>query len=383
MRRRRARLAAAACLALAAPVADRALASAGARVLLLPAESASADIDAPSALEASLAEALSRRGWEVVRGEPLERELRRARIRRTDSLSAERQKELLTTLDAKAVLFSAVASWRTVPEPLVALSARLVSAEGALLWSELAGSTASASEGALGLRRPDSIEELAQRVAERLVVDLPGPGGAVRAPERPSRPMRLARPPTYRSRQLGTATRRVALLPLANLTRASDAPRAAGVAVARRVAASEQFELVEPAELRAALLAERIPSIRHFDPKRLRALGERLGTSCFLRGTVWRWREGVPGAIAGPEVELQLELVDVAAGEVLFATHGARSGADYAGLFLRGAIGSGVALADRLVGEMLEALAEAEPAGPARPLTAAAHDLPSQLEPEP
>jgi len=189
-------------------------------------------------------------------------------------------------------------------------------------------------------------------------------------------------PPTYRSRELGSERRRVALLPLANLTRASDAARGAGAAVARRVAASAWLELVEPADLRAAMVDARIPSIRHLDPDRLRALGERLGTSCFLRGTIWRWREGVPGALTGPEVELELELVDVAAGRVLWATHGARSGNDYTGLFLRGAIGSGVALTDRLVAEMLEALAETEPTDP-RAARATIADASPSVEPDP
>ncbi|KAB2956987.1 MAG: hypothetical protein F9K18_12965 [Thermoanaerobaculia bacterium] len=135
--------------------------------------------------------------------------------------------------------------------------------------------------------------------------------------------------------------------------------------LARRLAADGSFSVVEAADFRAALVAGRIPSLRRLDAERLLALGRGLGTTVFLRGAIWRWRDGRPyGVNGGTEVELDLELVDVEAGRILWTSHLARRGEDYQRLFLRGATGCAVGLADQMIAEMLDAARAAEPTGP-------------------
>ena len=172
------------------------------------------------------------------------------------------------------------------------------------------------------------------------------------------RPFARPRAVTYRSPDFPATTPiHVCVVPFANDSRVRGAPRLVAELLTRRLEASDGFDAVEPGDFRAALLAERVPSLERLDPDRLRAVGARLGTPLFVRGTVWRWREGASGGGAvAPEVELELELVDVSAGRVLWAAHLARKGTDYAGLLLRGSIRSAAVLADQMLAEMIDAV---------------------------
>ncbi len=335
-----------------------AAAAPGSRVVLLPPENASAAAEAPARVAAALGDALTARGWQVVDGEAVDSLLRAKRERRVDSLPTPLRRELLAGLDAAGVVFSSVDTWTAGTDPLVAISARMLDAEGRLVWSATTGRSASQTADALGFHRAADAGELAQRVLEDLVRTLPRPGSEARPSGRRVRPFARPRAVTYRSPDFPAAAPvHVCVIPFANDSRVRGAPRLVAELLTRRLEASDGFDAVEPGDFRAALLAERVPSLERLDPDRLRAVGARLGTPLFVRGTVWRWREGATGGGAvAPEVELELELVDVSAGRVLWAAHLARKGTDYAGLLLRGSIRSAAVLADQMLAEMIDAV---------------------------
>lgn len=378
MKPRRALLAALAALALA-PVCPAA-GQAGARLaVLLPADPTGSR-GVPERVAAALVAAASARGWTVVEGAEVEDVLREARLRALDSLPTERLPELLARLDASAVLLTSVATWLPGPSPIVALSGRALLPDGREAWSGVEALTANDTEGAFGFGRVEQIESLAELAVERLLADFPAPGAIALAqpPAGRRRAIGLVEPSTYRAAELfGPQPVRICLLPLRGPGDAPAAPRQVADLLARRLAADGSFTVVEPADFRAALVEGRIPSLRRLDAERLLALGRALGTTVFLRGSIWRWRDGRPyGVNSGTEVELDLELVDVEAGRILWNSHLARRGEDYQRLFLRGATGCAVGLADQMIAEMLDAARATEPAGP-RTLTfpkAGVHD---------
>lgn len=339
------------------------------RVVLMPPENSSGFAAAPESVVPALAEQLRERGWEIVDPAGVEGILRVARARRVDSLSEPVRRQLAEETAADAVLYSTVETWLEGGNAIVALSARLTGADGALLWSAVSGASAAESTSPLGFRRAADARELLPSVLERLTRELPRPGERPVTAERRARPLHAPSPATFRSTGLlAGAPRRLFVLPFANLTQAREAPRQIAQPLARRLAASGLFALVESADFRAALLAEKVPSISRLDASRLRALAERLDAPLYLRGTLWRWREGsAQAASVSPEVELELELVEAASERVLWAAHHARAGTDYESLLLRGAITSAVALADQTLAEMVDALLDAEPAGAPRP----------------
>lgn len=347
-------------LALAAPAAA---AERAARLVLLPAEGAGVAVETPARLEELLAAAAAAHGWQAVAGETVDRALHAARLRRLDSLPTPALGPLLEQLDAAGLLYTTVESWRPGLNSSVGLSGRLLLADGTLAWGAVASLTAEQTADPFGLGRAGSIDEVLALVVPRLFADLPPPGGPWPGVLGSAGTRRSGAAATFRSAALdGRAGARVILVPFANASAEPTASRVVGDLLVQRLRDRGGFAAVEGGDFRAALLAEGVAAVRLLDPERLRAVGARLGTGLVLRGAIWRWRDGSELGDGGvPEVELELELVDTAAGKVLWAAHHARRGDDYEGLLRRGAVRSAVTLADRTLAEMVGALARARP----------------------
>lgn len=354
------------CLLLAAAVFSLAAARADSaerpRLVLLPFGNLSGVERAPAAIVPSLALKLTSKGWDVVRGEAVEEFLLKERIRYVDSVTPELRKKLLAALSAEAVVTGTLYAFAEGDNSAVALSARMVRADGTVAWSSVKGLTSDETEGLLGLGRAGTLPQLADRALADLLRNLPSPGARAKA-EPHSTPLLKASPPTYKSVALkGDALRRVCLLPFENFTPSREAPRVLADLLQHELTASGRFEVVEAAELRAALAAEKVRGLGGLDPAQLAALGKRLGTSLFLRGSVYRYLDtGAKGGAVMPEVEVQLALVDAAAGRIVWTGANARSGRDYKGLFQLGALRSVVALSDQVFGELVTAEGKAKP----------------------
>jgi len=331
------------------------------RLALLPVENLSDSEDAALFLVPALAAAFEERGWQPVAGEPVERILREERARRGDTIPDRVRARLLNELGADGVAAATVLVWLPGRNPIVALSARILGPDGDEAGAIRAASAADRSR-AFGLGPSAEIAEVASRAVTDLVHALPAPGeepGPAGRRHSPGGrdPVVLRAPEVFGDRPL-----RVCVLPFGNDSRERGAPRILAEVLARRLRGSGAFEPIEPAELRAALRAERIPSLRFLDADALRGVAARLGTPLFLRGSIWRWTEGSPvspGPV--PEVEIELELVDVESGRTLWAAHHGRRGDDYLGLFLRGRIGTATGLLDQVVAEIVSASRRSDP----------------------
>src|SRR5512138_2280784 len=144
MSRRRALLVVAGLLAAAPP---RALAAP--RVVLIPFENASRVSAARQQVMPEVELKLRAKGWEVVSGEPVEEFLRSRRVRYLDSLPAPEMAELGSAFRADGAVFGAILGYEPqARDPVVSVVARLVSRDGAVVWSELATVSASTSGGA-------------------------------------------------------------------------------------------------------------------------------------------------------------------------------------------------------------------------------------------
>lgn len=373
---RRARL-----LAIVSTGAALAGAAAAERILVLPAADDTGVEGAAAAVEQRLAVGLAARGWRLADAAPAEDELRARGLRALDSLPAEAVDAVLDAAGAERVLLTRVVSWIDGPSPIVAISARMLGRGAAPAGAALAALGAAETERAFGTGRARTLDELADRAVERLLDGLPRPGAAA-PPGGEGRVRRFAgagAPVTWCTEGLlDGEPARFATLPFAAPAEARDAARIAAELVGRRLEAGGALSRVEPADFRAALVAERIPSLRYLAPDRLEALGRRLGTSLFLRGRVWHWREARPaGGNPGAEVELDFELVDVAAGRILCSSRHAGAATDFERAFLRGGAGSAVALADRLAAEMVASARRGGFAVPPVPPPSAAPPEPS------
>ncbi len=338
------------------------------RLALLPTENLSAAVGAPSLVAPLLQHELEARGWEVVVGPEVERALAGARVRRLDSLPAGARERLTGQLSVDAFAASTVLAFRTEGIPLAALALRLVAADGRELFAEAAALSAEDTRGPLDRETRDSIGPLTELAVERLCRELPPPGGSAARRSPAGAPMGVGAPATYRSADLDAlpAPRRVAVLPFRNVTRERDAGRIATQLAAGWLGRADGFAAVEAADLREALIAENVRDAYVIEPERLRAVGRRVGTDLFLRGTVYAWKPEPPAGsdVAPPEVELHFRLVDVEASRVLWASHLHRRGDEYRRLLGLGVVSNVVALADRALGEMSAAKGVRRPARP-------------------
>ena len=90
-------------------------------------------------------------------------------------------------------------------------------------------------------------------------------------------------------------------------------------------------------------------------------LGKRLGTTLYLAGTIYEFREAVQAASDTPHLEMEVRLTDAATGEILWTSYASRLGTQYRGLLQLGEIHGIVRLADQSVSEMIHAAEKARP----------------------
>lgn len=359
-----------AALAAAAPLLLAVLpgplpASDPASVLVLPLANSSGGIQAPTIVEVALVARLEAKGYRVRRGEDVRGFLESARLRYIDSFSAAEREKLLARFDAGSILLGTIHSFSEGSNPVVGVSARMLDPGGRVLWSAASGLTGADTEGALALHRIDRAEPLAGIVVSRLTANLPSPGKSAGTTGR-AHPLGLRSPRTFRSTGLpGGAGHRVCLLPLRNISSDRAASRLVGELLSRRLNESSLFEVVEPADFRAAMVRAKLAGLKSGDPAELKKLGAALGTNLFLTGTIYRYRDISANTSLPPEIELELTLTDAAGGEVLWTSSCARKGTDYAGFFSLGEITNMVALADQVSAEIVHAVETARPKGPA------------------
>ncbi len=289
--------------ALSAPAPARAAET----VVMVPFQNLSGAGGAPAAVSAELARQMESRGYRVVRGEAVDEFLAAEKIRYLDSLPASIREKLLQRFEASAVVLGTIFDFAESDNPVVAVSARLVGADGKVAWSAVAGLSADDTKKVFGFGRLASLDALAARTVSILTRDLPKPGSASKLESARSKPLDLSSPRTFRSAALAGGGNLVCVLPLENRSAARVAPRVVGELLAQRLAASEGFRVVEAAEFRNAMVAAGVYGIRTGDPEELKKLGAKVGTNLFVKGTIYAYKDVLPGSgVTTPEIELQL-----------------------------------------------------------------------------
>ncbi len=335
----------------------------------MPFENLSGVPGAPAAVAAAFARRIEPLDYRLVQGEPVETYLAGERVRYLDSLSASARAKLLEHFEAGGVVLGTIYSFAEGDNPIVGISARMLRADGSAAWCGVAAMSAEDTPGIFGLGRVATLRPLAEKVVSVLLSRFPAPGASAKMAGAQARPLGAARPRTYRSAALPPGTPSlVCVLPLENRSASRVATRVVGELLSQRLAASENFRVVEAADFRQAIVAAGIRWLHGGDPGELRKLTSALGTSLFLQGTIYAYRDASPRSAAStPELDLQLTLTDAATGRVVWTSSLARKGTDYRGLLELGAISNVVTLSDQVCAEMIAAAEKTKPASPPRP----------------
>jgi hypothetical protein len=327
------------------------------RVVVLPFANLSGADRAPAEIAAGFTRRIAGKGYSAAPEADVEAFLAAERIRYLDSLTGPVRQKLLAQLSASAVVFGTVYNFAEGPDAVVGISARMLRSDGGSVWAGVVGLTTRDTEGALGLHRVTSSSRLAENALDELMSDFPAPGSAVKLAAARARPLRAPAPVTFRSAVLDAGrSHAICVLPFENQTSARLAGRVVAELLAQRLASSGIFSLVEPADLRAALVASGVHGLRTGDQAELAKLSKAVGTSLFLTGTIYAFTDTSPrNTSITPELELDLTLVDAVGGRVVWTTRVARKGMDYEGLLELGAISNIVTLTDQATAEIVRA----------------------------
>ncbi len=320
-------------------------------IVVLPFTNLSGVERAPSEIAASFCRGIERKGYRTVPADRVEAFLAERRVRYLDSLSGPVREKLLSTLGASAVVFDTVYSFAEGENAIVGVSARMLAQDGAVEWAGVAGLSAEDTQGALGLYRTSSPSALAEKAVKRLLRNFPDPGKTAKLASEPGR------------------RHRICVMPLENRSRPRFASRVVAELLSQRLAASGTFRVVEPAEFREAMATSGMRGIKTGEPAELAKLSRTLGSSLFLRGTIYVFKDASPrNAAVTPELELDLALVDVSTGRIVWTSRLSRTGRDYEGLLELGAISNIVTLTDQVAAEMVRAADKAKGKGASRPV---------------
>jgi len=322
-----------------------AAAAARQRLVVVPFQALVRSQSARAVVMPAIEAALAAKGYEVVAGERVEQVLEADRIRYLDSLPPEQLGSMLELLGADAAVLGTVVEYVPGPDAAIALHIRVVSRDG-VVWSELIALRASESAGPLGGGKARDAQELVRLACKRALESLPR-GGGLAPVKRPYRPGNTPR--VYRSRELLASTARICILPIENLSSDPKATRVIATALQDVLDRTPSVVVVQPAELRAALVATGVRDLTALTPDVARKLGGAIGTTLFLQGTILRY------AATTPELELYLSLTDLASGRVMWSGLTRREGAEYETWTRPRGERNHAMLAERAVAEMVQA----------------------------
>ena len=323
-------------------------------IVVLPFDNFSGSDDEPRELAALFAKEIARRGWRVVPTDDVEPLLEKHRVRYLDSLDDQSRADILAATGATAIVSGTLYTYTEGRTPTVALTGRMVRADGTFAWGDVAGLSSDDTEKALGFGRSDKAEGVATKAIDRLTRHFPNPaeeGSLVRGPQKP---LFHAGPISFRASDRDPATpHRICVLPFDNSS-SNDAVRIVADVLSLRLAAASGFEVVEPAALRQAALKANIASFRWISSDDLRRLAPVVGTPLFLRGTIYQFDDPAESRSSPtPQIQMEMTLVDVQSGRVLWSAQHARKGTDYTGFLMLGAVSNVLTLTDRVVSEMI------------------------------
>lgn len=334
------------------------------RYAAFPLRNLTADPDAARELGALLRTALSARGAELVPAGELDGILQARRIRYTDSVGTETARAIAEGTGATHILLGTLLDHRRGPRPLASISLRVFDArDGRRARSALVSLRGEDFAGLLGLGAITESEDLAAEVLARLLAHFDASGAPLPAGRGPGTPPG-AHPPAARSTFVregfdAGALERIAILPLANRSRCPEASALFSEILAHVWFRSSGLQVVEQAELLAALVRERVRSMDDLGPERLRRIGSAVGTRHFVLGSVDRFADEVfVGSERYPEVEASLRILDAESGLIMAAAGLRRRGDEYHEILGFGRIHDAVTLAARVAGELIAAVEE-------------------------
>jgi len=123
--------------------------------------------------------------------------------------------------------------------------------------------------------------------------------------------------------------KRVAVLPLDNLTNDRFAGEAVRQVVISELLASGLVDVVVPGDATAAVENLKLKIGQSLNAEQIKALGKTLKVQAVIMGAVEKYGEARMGNISAPEVTITLMMADTSSGSIVWSATRTRGGADF------------------------------------------------------
>lgn len=329
---------------------------------LMPLRNLSDDPSAALLIGARIESELTRRGARFVAAQDLDDALRVRRVRYTDSLSKRDSRDIARELGADFILAGTVIQFDASSMPQSAFALRAIAAASGEREASAAVTMRGADfEGLLGLGVITDSEELLELTVERALSAFDARGRPLPQPKAPEHSGHATPPDKgwgYFSPHFDASRfDRVAILPLTNRSADPNAQVAWSELLGDAWFRHGGVRVVEPAEVRAALVRLKVRSMEFVDLAGLAQLGRELETRYFALGTIERFgEEAATDTDRFPEIEATVRIIDVENGEIVAAAGVRRRGDHYRSLLGLGVVRNPLGLAERTASEIIAAL---------------------------
>jgi hypothetical protein len=353
----------AALVLVAAPAAARDEGAAPAdrptHLVVLPVVDLSGGAADRDAIDGALGPAVAAAGFDVVPREAVVELLRRQRMRFTGGVTPAERTAMRDDLAADGVVVASVDLYDAGPPPRVALTARLLTTDaGRIVWAHDAALSGLDHPGVLGRGEVHDLDLLIDQCVRGLVESLDASGLARRsaldaasgvwreADERARhRPRRV-----FRDGDLTAALRRptrIAVLPFDGRAVRADAGDVVAGLFTTHLAGRDGLDVIEPGEVRAALLAGRVIQEQGLSLAQADVLRELLDADLAVTGRLIDYADFVGAPV--PRVAFSVWVIDVRRRAVVWSAYSANQGDDGVVFFRIGRVGTARALASSMV----------------------------------
>jgi len=305
------------------------------------------------AVRRSLVQSMNRKGLNTLGNDVLDEFLERHRIRYTGGLNRELGKALREETGTNAVLLASLELFDESNPPKAALAARLVGTHGDadILWMEGVGMAGNDAPGFLLLGLiddPGVIWEKAKgRILESLTAYLSGntPRDARRV-ENKFAPKSFHGVPS--KIPAGRKTVSVAILPFRNDSTRRNAGEILALHFTRELSKTGMIEVVEPGEVRQALLNSRTIMEGGLSLPQADILRDALDVDLVLTGIVTEYQDSFGGR-ANPKVEFSTRVFDMKTRQIVWASSSYNQGDDGVFFFNLGKVNTAHEVASGMV----------------------------------
>jgi hypothetical protein len=328
------------------------------RLAALPAVDSSGGIADRALFDATIALYARAAGFDVVPEDAVLAFLRDERLRFTGGVTSATLDALRAALDVDAVLVASIDLFEPGPPPRVAWNARIVAADGRIVWAGEHALSGDDHPGVLRLGEIVVLDELVDLAVSDLLAPLARSTltttvALAAAPSvwehprelRRQRPKRVFRDPGLD--RAGNAPPRVAVLPFENQSGRPDAGDVVAGLFVTGLAGRPGLVLVEPGEVREALLRGRVIQEHGLSLAQGDALRELLDVDLVVTGRVLDYADFLGAPI--PHVAFAVWVLDLRKRAVVWSAYSANRGDDGVVFFDVGRVRSARALASGMV----------------------------------